>query len=45
VAVGFVPAVAILIGAVVMFAYPQTEDVFRRIVRETAARRVAAEAR
>jgi glucuronide carrier protein len=39
VAVGVVPAVAILIGALIMFAYPLTEDVFRRIVRETAARR------
>jgi glucuronide carrier protein len=43
-AVGIVPAVAILIGAVVMFAYPLTEDVFRRIVQETAARRAAREA-
>jgi glucuronide carrier protein len=39
VAAGLVPAVAILIGALVMFAYPLTEDVFRRLVRETAARR------
>jgi glucuronide carrier protein len=41
VAVGVIPAVAILIGALIMFAYPLTEDVFRRIVRETAARRAA----
>jgi Na+/melibiose symporter-like transporter len=39
VAVGLVPAVAILIGALVMFAYPLTEDVYRRIVRETAGSR------
>jgi Na+/melibiose symporter-like transporter len=39
-----VPAVAILIGALIMFAYPLTEDVFRRIVRETATRRAAGEA-
>jgi glucuronide carrier protein len=39
VAVGLVPAVAILIGALIMFAYPLTEDVYRRLVRETAARR------
>jgi glucuronide carrier protein len=44
VAVGLVPAVAILIGALIMFAYPLTEDVFRRIVQETAARRAAEEA-
>jgi glucuronide carrier protein len=44
VAVGVVPAVAILIGALIMFAYPLTEDVFRRIVQETAARRAAGEA-
>ena len=39
VAVGLVPAVTILIGALIMFAYPLTEDVYRRIVGETAARR------
>lgn len=39
VAAGAIPAVAILIGALIMFAYPLTEDVFRRIVGETAARR------
>ena len=39
VAVGLVPAVAILIGALIMFAYPLTEDVYRRIIRETVARR------
>ncbi len=43
VAVGLVPAVAILIGALIMLAYPLTEDVFRRIVLETAARRAAGE--
>jgi glutaredoxin 3 len=31
-------------SAVVMFAYPLTEDVFRRLVQETAARRAAREA-
>jgi len=43
VAVGLVPAVAILIGALIMFAYPLTEDVYRRIVGETAERRAAQE--
>jgi glucuronide carrier protein len=43
-AVGLIPAVAILIAALAMFAYPLTEDVFRRIVQETAARRAAREA-
>jgi glucuronide carrier protein len=43
-AVGLVPAVAIFIGALIMFAYPLTEDVFRRLVQETAARRAAREA-
>jgi Na+/melibiose symporter-like transporter len=41
VAVGLVPAVAVLIGALIMFAYPLTEDVFRRIVGETATRQAA----
>jgi glucuronide carrier protein len=41
VTVGVIPAVAILIGALLMFAYPLTEDVYRRIVRETAARQRA----
>jgi glucuronide carrier protein len=41
VAVGVVPAVAVLIGALIMFAYPLTEDVYRRIVGETASRRAA----
>ena len=36
-----VPAVTILIGALIMFAYPPTENVFRQIVRETAARQAA----
>jgi glucuronide carrier protein len=40
-AVGIVPAVTILIAALIMFAYPLTEDVYRRIVRETAARQAA----
>jgi glucuronide carrier protein len=44
VAVGVVPTVAILIGALIMFASPLTEDVFRQIVQETAARRTAGEA-
>jgi len=44
VAVGVVPAVAILIGALIMFAYPLTENVYRRIVGETAERRAAREA-
>ena len=39
VAVGLVPAVTILTGALIMFAYPLTEDVYRRIVGETAERR------
>jgi glucuronide carrier protein len=44
VAVGLVPAVAVLTGALIMFAYPLTEDVYRRIVGETAKRRAAGEA-
>jgi glucuronide carrier protein len=44
VAAGIIPAVAVLIGALIMFAYPLTENVYRRIVRETAARRAAREA-
>jgi glucuronide carrier protein len=43
-AVGIVPAVAILLGSLTMFAYQLTEDVFRRIVQETSARRAAREA-
>lgn len=38
IAVGIIPA-AILIGGLIMFDYPLTEDVFRRIIREIAARR------
>jgi glucuronide carrier protein len=44
VAVGLIPAVAILVAGLIMFAYPLTEDVYRRIVGETAERRAAGEA-
>lgn len=44
VAAGLIPAVAILVGALIMFAYPLTENVYRRIVRETGARRAASRA-
>jgi glucuronide carrier protein len=39
IAAGIIPAAAILIGGIIMLGYPLTEDVFRRIIREIAARR------
>ncbi|HEX6541764.1 MAG TPA: glycoside-pentoside-hexuronide (GPH):cation symporter [Ktedonobacterales bacterium] len=39
IAAGIIPAAAILIGGLIMLGYPLTENVFRRIVREIAARR------
>jgi glucuronide carrier protein len=44
VAAGAIPAVAIATAAVVMFAYPLTEELFRRLVSETAERRAAGHA-
>ena len=41
VAVGLIPAVTILAGALVMFAYPLTEQVYRTIIEETTARQTA----
>ena len=38
IAVGAIPAIAILIGGLIMLGYPLTENVFRRIVRVIAAR-------
>jgi glucuronide carrier protein len=40
-AAGFVPAVFIVIAVIIMAAYPLTEEMFRRIVREVAERRAA----
>jgi glucuronide carrier protein len=40
-AAGLVPGAFILIAVIIMAAYPLTEDVFRRIVREVAERRAA----
>jgi glucuronide carrier protein len=42
VAAGIVPAVAVAAATAVMLAYPLTEEVFRRLVREMASRRVDA---
>ena len=42
VAAGLVPAVAVAAATAVMLAYPLTEESFRRLVREVAARRAAA---
>ena len=39
IAAGVVPAIAIAAAGIVMLVYPLTEDVFRRIVAETAQRR------
>jgi glucuronide carrier protein len=39
-AVGIIPAAAILIGGLIMLGYPLTENLFRRIIREIAERRV-----
>jgi glucuronide carrier protein len=44
VAAGAIPAVAIATAAVVMLAYPLTEELFRRLVSETAERRAAGHA-
>ena len=38
IAVGIIPAAAILIGGLIMLGYPLTENVFRRIIREIVAR-------
>jgi glucuronide carrier protein len=40
-AAGLVPGGFILIAVIIMAAYPLTEDLFRRIVREVADRRAA----
>ena len=40
---GFVPALFILIGVVIMVFYPLTETRFRTMVAEVAARRAARE--
>lgn len=41
IAAGGIPAVALAVAALIMLAYPLTEAVYRRIVRETAQRRAA----
>jgi glucuronide carrier protein len=40
---GFVPALFILVGVAIMVFYPLTEDRFRTMVAEVAARRAARE--
>ena len=42
VAAGIVPAIGLGVAAAIMAAYPLTEDRFRELVREIAARRAAA---
>ncbi len=39
VAMGALPAAVIVVGAVIMFAYPLTEDAFRQVVAELAERK------
>jgi glucuronide carrier protein len=38
---GFAPAIFIVIGIAIFFRYPLTEQVFAKLVAETAARRAA----